>query len=530
MGDRSPAHTIILLAALLVGAGVRAHTAVTSAVHGDEAHFASDACWLAAPLPFADGVRFLRTHPHVHVRLDPATGARTPWPTTGRNLQGAHLSLHAWVTGPVMAALAPPDQRGRVLVGRMVNVAADSATILLLPRLVALLGGSPAAGLLAAGLYAVFPPAIIYGSISNLDPFLAPLLVLLLVLVLPPAGSMTRWALAGAVSGLLLSAKHTGLLALIVVPILGWRHRGWRHGGWREGGWREGGWRDARRAAAWGMATLLVVVALVDPLAYLGGMLGPHDPYVQPQLRLRPLTFAAGNLSYLAQPSSWYWLSYSYHGRPLAPDVAVAHHVLTAPYLVLYVLALPLFVRTRRWRVLAALYLPVAVLLAAIPPSNGLSRFHLAGPLVCGAVALALAGGGLRRRAALLAVAALAAAVPLMPARLGATGSLDLGDLLRANPRVMQPQTYYSTLKGRALRVHLAPGTRLVRRLWLRPGRYVVTTAATGPVALALDGRSVQVADGAPAELDAVGWVHRLELSSPLPAQLTQLALRRLPP
>jgi hypothetical protein len=45
------------------------------------------------------------------------------------------------------------------MVARAVDVAADSATIALLPTLVTVLGGTAGAGLAAAALYAVFPKA-----------------------------------------------------------------------------------------------------------------------------------------------------------------------------------------------------------------------------------------------------------------------------------------------------------------------------------------------------------------------------------
>src|SRR5262249_35579298 len=152
------------------------------------------------------------------------------------------------------------------------------------------------AGLAAAALYAVFPPAIVYGSIANLDPFLAPLLVALLVLVLRPGATRRRWLLAGVVTGLLISAKQPGLVALGLVPLLAWREVG--------------------GLVVWALAAGVVVVALISPTAYLEGLRQPSDPYVQ--LRFQPVDFLAGNLAALAQPSTWYWLSFSYHGRPLA--------------------------------------------------------------------------------------------------------------------------------------------------------------------------------------------------------------------
>ncbi len=497
---------LVLTLVFVSGVALRAYTAATVSIQGDERHYVGDACWLTAPMSLADRLRFLRNHPHVHMRLDPATGVQTPWPTTGDRVWGGHLVLHAYVTGVVLRVVGPASANAQVRIGRAVNLAADSTGILLLPRLLTALGSGPVAGIMAAGLYAVFPPAVVYGSLANLDPFLAPLFLASIALVLSPGGGAGRWVVAGVVSGLLLCAKQTGLIVLGVVPLLGWR-QGWR------------------RLAAWATTAALVIVLVVNPVEYVAGLRTPSDPYLA--LRFRPIETVAGNLGYLSQPSLWYCLSYSYHGRPPAAQVAPVHHVLTPAYLVIYALALPLLAFRRRGRALAILYGPVASMLVFIEPSNGVWRFLLAAPLLCAGVALALVEVPLRTRAGVLGVALLAALLPIAPARPPASGTVDLGDLLFMNPRSEQPEGFYPRWRGKILHVHLANDAPLDRRLWLRPGRYQVDVTAAGSLQVALDGRPALEVGSRHGETRLTGWLHALELSSPSEAELSRLVLRR---
>lgn len=489
---------------VLLGAGLRALNATTALMHGDEGHYADDASWTIAPLSLGSALRFLREHPHVHQRLDPATGAMTPWPTSGFGVLGGHLTLHAYVTGLALAVVRPASRSGAMTVARAVNVVADSATIALLPGLVDALGGSAGSGVVAAALYTVFPAAVVYGSLANLDPFLAPLLVALLVVVLRARDDPRSWVLAGLVTGLLACAKQSGLLALALVPLLAWRHP----------------WRPA----IWLAVATGVVVALVSPGAYLHGLIQPSDPYLQ--LRFKPLAFVTGNLEALSRPSTWYWLSFSYHGRPLAIRFAHLHQVVTPLYLLGYTLALPTLALTRRWRAVVALFGPTVFLLGFIQPSNGTWRFHMAAPLVCAAIALAVGSVRRRGRAALLAGALVVVLAPLIPARPSATGAVDLGDLLFWNPRAVQPYGFYWAWKGNALLVLVQEGSQLSRRLWLTPGAYEVSVTADGPVDVTLDGQPAAAA-GVARGLVTSGRFPRLVVSTPSSANLSRLAIRR---
>ena len=491
---------------VLLGGGLRALNVVTAFVHPDENHYAEDASWLVAPLPLGTAIHFLRDHPGVHYRLSPDTGALAPWPTTGPNLLGGHLPLHAYVAGLAIAAVRPTSLLATTLVARAVDAIADTATIALLPALLAVLGGSAGAGLAAAALYAVFPPAIVYGSLANLDPFLAPLMVALIVVVLRASDRNGRWIAAGVLTGLLASAKQPGLLAFGLVPLLGWRH--------------------PRGLVIWGVTAAVVVVLLVSPAAYLQGLRQPSDPYLQ--LRFEPLTFIAGNLVALGQPSTWYWFSFDYHGRPLAYPFAHVHQVVTPIYLLGYALALPALAWTRRWRALLALFGPTAFLFAFIQPSNGTSRFHMVAPLVCAAMAMAASVVPRRGLLVLAALALVVALAPLLPSRPGGDGAVDLGDVLFWNPQAPQPYAFYSPWKGRSVLVRVEAGVPLSRRLWLPAGPYEVAVRSDGPVDVALDGKPA-VANGAGRGAVTVGRFPRIALSTPSSARLKEITVRPAP-
>jgi hypothetical protein len=491
---------------VLLGGGLRVLNVVTAFVHPDEKHYAEDASWLIAPLPLRAGVHFLREHPGVHYRLSPETGALTPWPTTGPNLLGGHLPLHAYVAGLVIAVVRPATLNAATMVARAVDVAADSATIALLPALVTVLGGTAGAGLAAAALYAVFPPAIVYGSLFNLDPFLAPLLVALLIVVLRAGDGRGRWILAGVLTGLLACAKQPGLIAFGLVPVLAWRH--------------------PRGLVIWGLVAIGDVFALVSPATYLRGLTNPSDPYLQ--LRFQPLTFVAGNLAALAQPSTWYWFSFDYHGRPLAYPFAHVHQVVTPVYLVASALALPALAVTGRWRALLVLFGPIVFLLAFIQPSNGISRFHMVVPLACAAIALM---SSLLSRRALLALAGLAIVVALaslVPARPGADGVVDLGDVLFWNPQAPQAYAFYSPWKNRSVFIKMEPGVPVSRRLWLAPGTYEVAVKADDPIDVALDEQPV-IVHGVARGPATAGRFPRVTLATPSSTKVREIVIRPAP-
>ena len=499
-------HRIAVTLLVLVGGGLRILNTVTALVHPDEKHYAEDASWLIAPLPLRAGVRFLREHPGVHYRLSPETGALTPWPTTGPNLLGGHLPLHAYVAGLVIAVVRPATLDATTMVARAVDVVADSSTIALLPALVTAVGGTAGAGLTAAALYAVFPPAIVYGSLANLDPFLAPMLVALLIVVLRAGDGHGRWILAGVLTGLLACAKQPGLIAFGLVPVLGWRH--------------------PRGLVIWGVVAIGVGFALVSPATYLQGLTHPSDPYLQ--LRFQPVTFVAGNLAALAQPSTWYWFSFDYHGRPLAYPFAHVHQVVTPVYLVATALALPGLAVTGRWRALLVLFSPIAFLLAFIEPSNGISRFHMAAPLACAAIALL---ADLLSRRGLLALAGLAILVvllPLAPARPRAGGVVDIGDVLFWNPQAPQAYGFYSPWKNRSVFIQMHAGVPLSRHLWLAPGAYEVTAKADDPIDVALDEQPV-IVHGVARGPVLVGRFPRLTLSAPSSTKVREITIRPAP-
>jgi hypothetical protein len=500
---------LLVLAAL--GLGLRLWNAATAVIHDDELHYAEDAQWARAPLGFGEVLHFLRDHPHAHPRLDPKTGARRRWGTVpGEIARLGHPSLVQYVAGVVTWGVRPFSLAGSVKTGRAVNAILDSATIPLLPRLATVLGDAPAVGLLAAGLYAVFPPAVTYGSLNYLDPALAPLLVLLVIVLLDRRASGTaHWLRAGIVTGLLIGVKQVGLIALVLVPLAAVL----------------GPPRRLRGLAIWAGTSLAVVIVFSNPFAYADVLLHPSRPIGQ--LHLRPLAFVAGNVAFWAHPSGYYWLSFARHGEPLAPLLARLHPILTPAYLIAYLAALLTSLRGREGRRLLALFAPALLMFAFVIPSDGMWRFHLLSPLVCSAAAGQLTSPWRRWRAAVVSAGLLAAVAPLLPQRPSTLGQVDLGDLLFMNPQARQRASFHGP--EYPLAVMLGPGTEVSRRLWLPTGSYEVVVAATGPVAVTVDARRVLDGGATRATIDLQGWVHRLALALPGGGVLQGVIVRRLP-
>ncbi|MEW6270084.1 MAG: glycosyltransferase 87 family protein [Thermodesulfobacteriota bacterium] len=490
---------LALAAILVLGAGLRVWNAATAFVFSDERHAVSDAFALAS-LPAGDALRFLRYHPRDHLRLDPATGALAPWSDWGKDARLGHPCLFDYVAGVVIRLVRPGWPEPALLLGRLVNAAADTVAVGLLPRLVGQLGGGTACGLLAALLYAVFPPAVTYGSIGNFDPFLAPLAVLLAITLLDPRPGLGPWVRAGIVTGLLAAAKQTGLLAMVLVPIARSGQRGWSRG-----------------MLAWGVTSLVVLACFTSPTAYLDGLL--HPSHEVGRVRVYGASKIAHQLSLLYDPASYFYLSFSWHGAPLAPLMARSHYVLTPAYLALFAIGAAAALAGRRARELFVLWGPAVLLLVAVDSSLFMWRYQLAYPLLCAGAAYELVRLGRKAGvAAGLAALALGASV-LLPQRAGRNGALDLGSLLLMNPQVPQPQ-------GR-FRIVCRPAWSFERRLWLPAGEYDVAVRTTGPLPrLVLDGRPVDLGPR-PVRVELTGRLHQLRLSCSAETTVRAIVLRR---
>lgn len=496
--------------AVAVGLALRLANAATAVVHGDERHYVTDAYWTVAPLRLDDAVRFLRDHVGTdHLQLDPSTGMLDRWPQSGPARITAHPCLYQYVTGLVFLAVKPASTESAVMIGRVVSALADTATIVLLPALATALGATRSVGLVAAGLYAVFPPAAVYGSIANLDPLLAPLLVLLLLAVLHPGPGAAVWVRAGVVTGLLASVKQTGLVALLLVPMASALRPGPR----------------LRGLALWAATAAVVIAVFTNPIAYLDGVRAVSGRHLRAEGG--PLTNLAGNLRFLAQIDAYYWLGFSTHGQPLAPLLARVHRVLTPAYLMVYLAGLAIAGGAGQVRRLVALYLPAVLVLAFVPPSNGMWRLHILWPLVCCAAAVQTAFLARPARTAVVVLGVVSGLLALLPQRPGVAGTVDLDDLIFMNPQARQPIGFYGPRNPEALAVKLRPGMTITRRLWFAPGAYQVGMTAAGVPRLSLDGREVLAGGATRASVELSGFVHTLAIDFPAGGWIRVLSIQR---
>ena len=268
---------------------------------------------------------------------------------------------------------------------------------------------------------------------------------------------------------------------------------------------------------------MALAVVIADPIAYLDALRHPTHPFVQ--LTFDPVRKVVGNVTWLAEPSSYYSLSFSRHAEPLAPLLARVHRVTTPAYLVLFAAGLVgAVVRAERKALLFAVA-PTVMVLAFIQPSDGMWRFHLLCPLVAALAALEITRLPMLWRRALIVVALAAGVVPLLPQRPLVNGAVDLGELLFMNPQARQQPGFFAWWTNRPLVVTLPPGVELRRTLWLAPGPHLITVLARGDARVAVDGHEVLPPGTTRARVELDGHLHHLAVSFPRGGVLASLVI-----
>ncbi|MCW5889703.1 MAG: hypothetical protein KIT14_04050 [bacterium] len=505
---------LLLGLCVAIGLGLRLWSANTTLAHGDEYHYVGDAGWSVVAVPGDWRWDFVRSHAVEHRYIDWKRSVLWPW-ANERTARAGHPFLFPLVTGTVFA-LAPPATPDVALHrGRVVNAVADASTILLLPLLTGGLGAPPAAGLVAAALYAIFPPAATYAGLALLEPMAAPLVVLAMALLLRRRDRVGPAVGAGVATGLLVNTEtwNVALLPAIGAVLLLERPR------------------RVRDAGAWLVGAAATFLAVTTPTAWTAA--ATSDAFRV--LRWDVAATLRHNLGFLADTQGYYFLGFAKHGFPPARALASVHGVLTPGMLALFAVSTLATVLRRRGRELVVLYLPVLLLLALTPPSDGIFRLYAAFPLACAAMGTALAGLGALGRTALLVPATAVGLLPILPDRLNDIGQVNLANMLLVNPSVKAPYNFYTATNP--LRINLAPGMEITRRLWLPPGRYDVRVLVDGWPEVKLDDHEIIAADvtfgprkrGDTVDLD--GWIHTLRLSSPVAvSKYGAVVIRPTPP
>lgn len=487
-----------MLLVLAVALMLRIWNAQTAVPNPDERHYASDGLWAHVELSDWSAVDFLRDHAFVHRRIDPTDYGVDLWPRAeSRQSFLAHPALQAWLLGSVLATLERPSIDTAITWLRGFDAVADASVVVLLVPFVLALGGSESAALGAAALYAVFPPAVVYGSLANQDAFLAPLLLLTLLSVLGAGSGLGAWTGAGLWTGLAIAGKASGvvLIPVVAIVVLARRPTGWPRG-----------------LLVWGFVATAVVCVFVDPAGYARLFLDPSIKMAS--VTLAPWTRLVGNLSFLSDVSGYYLLSFWQHGEPWAPALARIHPLVTPLFHALWVAGLAALVARRRIQVLIVLAAPVLLLLTSMNPTDGMWRVHLLGPLAMALIAIGWTSMPRGARAVVLAAGLVLALRPVLPARPDAHGNIDLGNVLFANPAHHQRSTVYRALKGNPVVLALKPGETLSRTLWLTAGRYDVTVVASAPALAQLGSMSWPAFDAAPVRVEVSGPFSRLSLAA----------------
>lgn len=488
---------LLVVLAVVVGGLLRFAGAITSNPHPDEEHYVEDAMWAYGNFETVSRVEFLREHPRTHYRLSFQDGVVSEWPPPfeGRGRFGriGHPTLQAWIWGALFWLHRPASLEAAIRCARIVNAGTDVVAIALIPALVGVLGGSVSAGVAGAWLYALFPPSIAYAGIANQDPLLAPLLAMLAIGVLR-CTSLIGWSGIGVVTGSLAAAKQTGLLAFALVPL--WALL-----------------RSDRKTllpglGVWLVAALLCTSLFVDPFAYLESIL--HPKFRMGAVGVAPWERGWMNLGYLLRVGEYWGLGFDLHGAPPEWLLARPHTVLTPGWLAAAGVTASLALWQRRLLEVFVVWLTVVLVLATLPPTDGMWRLHLLWPLICAGIACGFDRTRRLGRVTVVAAGVLAALVGFLPARLGADGGVPLGDLAFANPAVHIPYGVHRT----GLSLNLPARATLSRSVVIAPGRYNVAADTTGPMMVRVDEESWVVLSSAPEEIEVVGWLHSIEVST----------------
>jgi hypothetical protein len=500
---------IVLVLLLLLGVTLRLWNADTAYVHGDDNHTVSDAK-AAKALPRGEAIRFLREHPRDHPRWIVDRAELTPWAASAAPRPG-HPALQTYLLAPIIDVLGPNMEDG-VRVVRITNTILSSLTILLLPAIVAGAGGSAGAGLLAAALYAVLPPIVVYDSIGNPEPLLELLVVVLVWLCVRPSHGLGRWVAAGVVTGLALNVELPGLIALILVPVY----------------LRRLPERRLAAFAAWAAATVVVFVLFTSPAAYLEGLLRPGLPYRE--LRPNVVKTLARNVAMLADPSSYYWLSVARHSRPLASIFGKPHYIVTPGVLFLAAVGLVLMLGRRRTRMLLVLALPILLVLVLVPPSDALWRVLPIFPFVCAAAAYAFTSVRMPARLGLLMVVVALGIHPFLPQYIPASGGrIDFARVLLQNPTLRPPHRFHGPGDAQELTLHL--GRTLQIPVLLQPGAWALGATGKGAFGVFIDGKPAKTISARPPHVQLQdGWLHTVDVTAFTVTEVESITLKRLGP
>jgi hypothetical protein len=500
---------IVLVLLLLLGVVLRLWNAETAYVHGDDNHTASDAKAVGA-LPPGEALRFLREHPREHPRYLAGERELTSWASSPAPRPG-HPALLTYLLAPIIGALGPTIEDG-VRVARITNAILSSLTVLLLPAIVAAAGGSAGAGLLAAALYAVLPPIVVYDSIANAEPLLSLLVVVLVWLCVRGGRGLGRWVAAGVVTGLALGTELPGLIALVLVPVNLLRLPAGRLAAF----------------AAWGVATIVVFGLFTSPAAYVEGLLQPGAPFRELQPNV-PQTLV-GNVALLADPSSYYWLSVARHSRPLAWVFAKPHYLVTPGVLFLAAAGLALMLVRRRARMLVVLALPIVLVLALVPPTDGLWRVLPIFPFVCAAAAYAFTSVSMLARLGLLVPGIVLGFHPFLPQYIPPSGGrIDFERVLLQDPSLNPPHRFHGA--ENPLKVRLGVKQVLKIPVVLQPGAWAPGAAGKGNFVVMLDDKNAKTVSARPPHVQLQdGWFHTVDVTSFTLSEIDSITLKRLGP
>lgn len=168
--------------------------------------------------------------PAFYDRAGAAVSDGEGWPRLSGADHATALHPPAWpyTLGAAYAVTGASSDEDRWLTGRVVNALLGAGAVALLGLLGAALL-SPLAGLVAAGLYAVYPPPAILGTALLSEPLFVVLMLAALLVALRARGAPVGWVIgAGVLVGLAALTRPNGIVLLLPLALaLGsWRRAG----------------------------------------------------------------------------------------------------------------------------------------------------------------------------------------------------------------------------------------------------------------------------------------------------------------
>jgi hypothetical protein len=182
----------------------------------------------------------------------------------------------------------------------------------------------------------------------------------------------------------------------------------------------------------------------------------------------------------------------------------------------------------RQGRALLVLALPAGLVLALVPPSDGLWRLLPLFPFACAAAAYALTSVRLLARLGLVIPIVAITAYPFLPQYIPAPeGAVQFWRVYLRNPQLKPGQRFHSARSPQTL--PLAYKQKVEIPVVLKPGAWAPIIGGTGTFQVTIDGKIPATISTRPPHVQLHdGWFHTIEIETFSICEVTFIQMRRL--